>query len=437
MKPMLRGVAVAVAAVGMAACVKQVWQVTYPGPENYSYGAAVVQGQEGLVYMAGRTLDQTFVAAYGSNGAERWQVELPGQGAGLLHKIGREITIDHQGDLYLSWYPIDGSARRLIKLDGKTGTVLLDRALDGVVSLPVTDMRIGPDGNLYFINSWGNGVVAAAYTPQGDLLWLHESSNVENAGDIEPEPVVSLDDYWAGAPLGKPESNAVASQPSQASLWTIQLVFVNGRALVRAGNQLRELDDHGDVVNERSAADLGLSSLQRVETTADGLLVVGSSGLGVATLVYLDQALNVVSSRTLDALASATLLSVRSDGACIAIQPNIAEGGAPLHLARLDASGAITWQTPVAIEGGTWEYTYLQAAPSSCYLTAGIYSDVPSVRTLTRRYDSKGKVSDTVSLADFEPSGVLVEGSSIYHVGITGEYDGSVTDATLVKHQRY
>lgn len=435
MRPIVRGIAVAVAAVGIAACVKQAWRVTYPGPNNYSYGAAVVQGKDGQTYMAGNLLDQTFVAAYSVNGGLRWKVELPGQGGVLIHHLSREIAVDSDGNLFVSWYSGEASPRRLIKLRGSTGAVMMDRVLDGANDLLLTDMQLGPDGNLYFVNPWANFLAAAAYTPGGDLLWRHIGSAPGLSGELASGdvPVRSLDHYGASNLLTDVASSAAVSRPILSSYMPVEQVFLGQRAVFRVGDEVVAVDGQGDAAAMLTATDLGLSSLQRIAATATGMLVIGTGAQGAATAVYLNQDLEVASVVELNTDADHVLVSSRDGGVCIAAMQGYALGSPPVQLFRLDQTQGIVWQRPVTIEGGSWEFADVSAVADGCYLTAGIFNSEPKVDTVTWRHDQHGALIDTLLLEHFFPYGVLVQGKTVFHVGITGEYDGSVTVATLDK----
>ncbi|NPU91896.1 MAG: hypothetical protein HPY82_08275 [Gammaproteobacteria bacterium] len=419
MKSVLRVTALAAAVLGVAACVQQVWQVTYPGPDQYSFTNSLLVADDGTAYMAGYLDQQSiFVAAYNRSGELLWDRVIGGNGRFAARVLERTLAQDADGNLYLHWPDLDANASRLYKLD-QSGNLLLDRELEN--SAFATDLKVGPDGNLYLTSAYG--LLLNAYTPAGDLLWAPADADL-------PEP--DLEDY-----PGIQAASASAVATSGYSVYSVaQLVFVVDRTFYSRAERIVELGATGAVLGEVAAAYLGLQRILRTVATVDGLLVAGYQN-GVTELLVLNPELAVVSRQELAAGKEAGVaLSANGSLACVALLGSFESAGATTQLFQVDLSGGVHWQQNLVAEGKGWQYADVLAA-DTCYFSVQEWNLDGSLNVKTRRYDSKGKATDTIDIPDFGWGGFAVQGKEIYHVGITGEYDGSVTQATLTKHRHY
>ena len=419
MKSVLRVTALAAAVLGVAACVQQVWQVTYQGSDQYSFSNSLLVADDGTAYMAGYLDQQSiFVAAYNRSGEMLWDRVISGNGRFAARVLERTLAQDADGNLYLHWPDLDANASRLYKLD-QSGNLLLDRELENSGS--ATDLQVGPDGNLYLTSAYG--LLLNAYTPEGDLLWAPADAEV---------PERDLEDY-----PGIQASRASAVATSGYSLYSVaQLVFVGDRTFYSRAERIVELGATGALLGEVAAVDLGLQQILRAVATADGLLVAGYQN-GVTELLVLNPELEVVSRQELATGEEVGVaLSARGSLACVALLGSFESAGATTLLFQVDLAGGGNWQQSLVAEGKGWQYADVLAA-DACYLSAQEWNLDGTLNVKTRRYDNKGKVTDTIDIPDFGWGGFAVQGNDIYHVGITGEYDGSITQATLTKHRRY
>lgn len=430
MKSVWRVTALAAAVLGVAACVKQVWQVTYPGPDNYSFSNSLLVADNGTAYMAGYINEQTlFVAAYDRSGNLLWDRRITGEGRFAGHGPERALAQDASGNLYLHWRDIDTGVDRLYKLDA-TGNLLFDKAMpDGAW---LTDMQSGPHDRLYLTSAYS--LDAAAYSSEGDLVWLHSGVGASMATD----PERNLEQYPGnGATDSLVNSAGVVANGSLSALTSHQMVFVADRTYFGSGISVVELGAAGEVLREASVGELGLDGIFKTVAADGGLLVIAQAEDTVVAVV-LDADLSEVSRHTLvQSRMSYVAANSAGNHVCVGLADSLPSGGAPFQLMQLNGAGQPQWTTPVVRDGSTWEYMDVVAADSSCYLSVQVMYEYTTLLARTQRYDSKGKLTDTISLPDFGWGGVAIQGKDIFHVGITGEYDGSVTTATLVRHQRY
>ena len=114
MKSVLRVTALAAAVLGVAACVQQVWQVTYQGSDQYSFSNSLLVADDGTAYMAGYLDQQSiFVAAYNRSGEMLWDRVISGNGRFAARVLERTLAQDADGNLYLHWPDLDANASRL------------------------------------------------------------------------------------------------------------------------------------------------------------------------------------------------------------------------------------------------------------------------------------------------------------------------------------
>ncbi len=426
MRPIVRGIAVAVAAVGIAACVKQAWRVTYPGPVDYSLGTSILVAEDGSSFMAGY-LDsqQLFVAAYDANGRKRWDKVITGSDFGA-HAYRRNLALDAEGNLYLRWNDLYPSATYLYKLDS-SGNQVFERQLEDGHYL--VNMQMGDDGNFYMDGLFGGGV--GAYSADGDLLWRFPApGSVEVPGDRE------LGQY-EGRVGDIQVSSAGGNASTGYSFFTgVGVALANGQVYFGSPIAITLLDSTGQVVSEVTAAELGLSSIYRLLAQGDALLVIGAEQ-GMVTSVVLDGDLQEISRQVLvPGEPNDVIVSSAAGYTCVGIDQYVGLAGNVVQVMKLGANGEVLWFKQIAKEGGTWEYAVVTAADGACYLSAMIAQTGGRILSRTERYANAGEPTDTVALQDFAMYGVVVQGKGIYHVGITGEYDGSATIATLDKRSR-
>lgn len=429
MKPMLRGIAVAVAAVGVVACVQQAWRVTYAGPGDYSAAHVLAVGDDGTSYIGGLAQpNQLFVAAYRANGSLLWEQFIDAGSAGNNLFPGKMIALDADGDLYFASLRFPELATSLYKLDGQTGELTLSTELEEGEAF--NQMQVGPDGLLYM----GGWTRVAAYSAAGQLLWSHGvgssmSDEIEN-GDVPPN--IDLGPYLDGA-----AASEVASTSANATeLYRLErFAFVNGRTYVMFGDHVVELDAAGDVLNELKANELGVNSFESLTATDDGLMAVAQENGAVVSILF---DLELVQ-RSRYQLATGQWRDVRissgNEYVCVGLYEPVSKA---IEIQRMSSSGGPVWAANVAQVGNVeWEFAHVLAAGNECYLGLPVQLSMTEFNTVTRRYDSNGKLTDTINLQQFQPSGLGVRGGAIYHAGISGTADPVNGIATLIKHQRY
>lgn len=416
MKPLYRGLAVAVAAVGIAACVKQAWRVTYEGPGDYSSAHALTLADNGTTFMAGFVdQQQLFIAAYNANGELLWDRLLQAEAAGNNLSVGKSLALGPDGNVYLAALSYPDLSTLLFKLNSETGEVLLSRALES--SDFFRGMQIDSDGTLY-LDGYAK---AAAYTGNGDLLWAY--------------PVT--DEAAAESVLSELNSLHVSQASSAGDVaymgYRRSLVLVDGRTFVMIDGQIVELDDHGNIVQQVSLEALGLTSGEAIHAFSDRLLLVGSSGVtSIAVAVGLDLSLIQSSELSTDNLSHISV-SGSEHYLCVA---SMGYGVGPVNLQQLNADGSVRWSVALAGQPLHQELAYTLSSGDDCYFSAPFASQT-SVETRTSRFGVDGKLADTISLPHYSGPVLAVQNKSIFHAGIMQTGSVQYIDAVLIKHQRY
>ena len=413
MKPMLRGIAVAVAAVGVVACVQQAWRVTYAGPDNYSMGSAVLVEDSGKAYMSGYIDQQSvFLAAYNASGKKLWDRKIEGDGLTRM-SMGRTLEQDEQGNLYmLQWDNTYRSTLYKFDVDGNliSSVVLQDSDHLGHMQLI--------DGVLYLSSGWASRV--NAYGLDGQLLWFHAPEPASLPGDGD------LPDYPGDEHVGTASSSS--SNGYAALFGGAQLVNANGQLYFNHGDEVVALDDSGSVINSVSAAALGVDTIEMIMENGSGLMLLGTVA-GATLSIAVDAALLEMSRAELSLQSNGGIVGSSKGGVLCA---GLNDSGA-FRMFQLSATGEPIWSQSIARDGQSWEFVETLSDGNACYLTVQVLQQGDKLLLRTERFDNAGIVTDVFNLQDFGISGVTVQGKSVYHVGITGEYDSSVTFATLDK----
>ncbi|MEZ5511270.1 MAG: hypothetical protein R3F47_15485 [Gammaproteobacteria bacterium] len=418
MKPLYRGLAVAVAAVGIAACVKQAWRVTYEGPDDYSMGTAVLAEDGGNAYMSGYLDDRSiFLAAYNASGKKLWDRVIEGDGF-VRTMMGRTLEQDAQGNLYLLQWDSTFQGT-LFKFDADGNQVFS-------VILPESEylghMQL-LDGALYLTPVWGSRI--AAYDLDGQLLWSYSPASVGNSGDADL-PVYP----------GVSQTEIASSNSSNGYLALVggaRLIKASGQLYFNLGDEVVVLDDAGNVTDSIGAAMLGVDDIQAIMVNGNGLMLLGAQH-GALVSVALDATLVEQSRSELSAQSTGgVVVSSQGDVLCAGFNGSDAQGSSVFRMFQLSAAGQAVWSQSIPRDGISWEFADVLSDGNACYLTVQVLQDGNRLLTRTNRFNGAGVVTDNINLQDFGLSGVAVHGKGVYHVGITGEYDGSVTIATLDK----
>lgn len=423
MKIVLRGMFVIAIAVGLAACVKQLWKVTYSGQENYSVWSGMVVGSDGVAYISG-TLESgdLFVASYDGAGQLRWDQVISVSDVGSNILVGNMLVLDANGAIYLSSITYPSLTGYLFKFSVATGEPIFTKEL--ALGELYTGLKIGPDNVLYFSGYSG----LAAFDTNGDFLWSYPgeaSSDVAAFG-------------WGGQndeaqPL--PEMSRTAVNATSINQHN-NIAFGAARMFAVLAGQLLELDRDGQVVQQISSDVIGLSTVDSLQSFGDSLLLIGS-GQQATVSVWLDLDFNVQQRKELSvgSLDPVVVASGDVNIACVAMIDDLA---GLTTVQQLDATGSVRWSVPVMHRVLRGEFVSVLASDNNCYLSAPEMSVQNVVATKTRRFDGQGKLTDTISLPRFLGTHLTVQGNAIFHAGVSEEeVNATELKATLIKHQRY
>lgn len=415
MKPLYRGLAVAVAAVGIAACVKQAWRVTYEGPDDYSVGTAVLVDDGGNAYMSGYLDNQSiFLAAYNASGKKVWDRVVEGDPDSIPNVRGRALDRDEEGNLYLIRFGRD-MINELYKFDAE-GNLLISKSLK---EDDVDYMQI--KGDVLYLGS-RNGPVLHAYSLDGELLWAYP---VDTSASM---PTPDLGEYAPGVVAVAMDSSNGWPGPGDSRILDLdgRILLINDRAVV-------EFDSDGVPSRVITPAELGFEDVFGAGAFEGKLVVVGGDRQATETVTLNEQFTELSRTLVTDNAANRALV-VASDIALCVASPEFSDSGQDaVSVFQLGENGQVRWRRQTVPESPYWEYLNIKAVGDECYLSILERDHENHYKAITQRFDAAGTLIDTIELSDFGIYGVAVQGKGIYHVGITGEYDGSVTMATLDK----
>lgn len=388
--------------LGVAACVILKWQQVYQGRNNYSFASDVYPGPSGKVYMSGN-LDQgeMFVAAYGGDGSLLWDqpYSLADEDASFFRWGTASMVEDADGNLFAVKAVSDPSPALMLKFDTSGAPIHGWSTQYGYVE---AEIKLGPDGNLYVSDPGGSKL--EVFDRFGNALWR----------------------FSTGGPL------QVIKGSSALAFWTDSIVLLSQ-------DTLRVFDGAGNLIDSVMASDLLFDRFHGVAVRGYQLMLITQVGQEIEWVTVNE--LLQVSTRFLlqDGEPDHVLLSVQGDNACVSLTDFglDADENKSVIVSSLKLDGTLAWQTSILSQAAEWGYPMLKAAQRDCYFGVAEYISSEKAHSFIQRFKADGSTGDRIIVRDNAMEDFAVQGSSIYQVGVTGTYDGTVTEATLTKHQRY
>jgi|GEM_PF-3908201 len=407
----------AVGALVVTACSKQVWTTTYASFENdYSASGTLLLTPDSVITAGFTEMSRSvgehegvFVANFDRDGQLRWETLIPGlQGHMSRLAGGRVLAVDQNGNSFLAWNNVNESYFRLFKLSAQ-GQLLASTEVASPNLGYIDDVKVGPEGVVYVSSREGSRL--HAFDNDGEPLW-------DIAYDLPP-----------------------AEYPFYLYSFQVATLHVlsGGNVLLASGRYLKVISPVGAELVSLTPEELGLQRFTKASVQGDTVWTVGVDDVNVSregTLYGLTANLDSFSSSPVGTVNGRVFLAAAEQRVCMVLGPDYLQGRSDdYEVQQLSLVDSQIVSTPVTVaESEYWAMEGVRAITSGCYVAETISaSGTGRVSFVT----SSGKVKDVVNVADASVEDFAVEGSDIYQVGITGEDDGSVTAVSLSKHQRY
>ncbi|MCG8316182.1 MAG: hypothetical protein MI976_23470 [Pseudomonadales bacterium] len=416
-------ISLATLTICLPACIQQVWQATYPGPDNYySQAVDVLVDDSNSVFMLSKTLTPDnarglVVSKYNMHGEQLWDYAAPGLESFDTPRGNSYFAQDSQGGtLFGGWLVNQGS--RLIKLSHRGES---EWQLDTIDNHPGVILDVAVTSNDHFVVVTTGSI--SAYDNTGEFLWRYPPT--EQCNDCD---TVLLDDYQGNERVSPPPffSNVEVIPSPQNG------VYLN------TGNTLVFLAEGGDSLASLSAAELGGDSL--IDMAGNGMtLATLASSHNNLTFQVLNAQLEIEQTHSLTYNVSDALFDIAEDKTlCYAAVSHVGNERS-VHIGSFGNQGLL-WETESQNTSEHFELVNVEAINHRCHVSfyeSNISApDIePTLTYSTRIFEQSGTVKDTITKPDFLPSAVLSTGNTLYAAGLTGSYDTIAgSEATIFKY---
>ncbi|MCP5017812.1 MAG: hypothetical protein GY938_21445 [Ketobacter sp.] len=413
-------VILAVGALAVTACVKQVWTTTYASFDNdYSSSGTLLLTADSVLTVGFTEMssnvgehDGVFVANFDRDGQLQWETLIPGlQGHMSRLAGGRVLAVDQNGNSFLAWSNVGESRFQLFKVSAQ-GQLVASTEVPTVNLGYVDDVKVGPDGVVYVSSREGSRL--HAFDNDGELLW-------DIAYDLPP---AELPFYL-----------------HQFQVATLH-VLSDGNLLLASGRYLKVISPEGSEIVSLTPEALGLQRFTKASVQGGTVWTVGVDDVNEGsegTLYGLSANLDSFSSTPIGFVNGRVFLSAGEQRVCMVLGPDYLQGRSENYeVEQYDLLGEWLVSTSVPVSNsGYWAMQGVRAATSGCYVAESFSVSGISSSGRVSFVSQSGKVADVVKVADATVDDFAVDGNYVYQVGITGEYDGSFTAVSLAKHQRY
>jgi hypothetical protein len=401
-----------VAALCLAACVKLIWEVTYPGPGNYSFASFVdVDSQGNVVVVGNGDLDVdhsmpedrfVFIAKYSADGQLLWERNYPGLSLNLFG-ANQYVFDPVSSDLLFAALAFmnDGSINSHI--------ILVDR--DGQET-----RRAASNGLVHSVNA-----LIASREPNSPTTF-YALETVDRAVSV-----VAYDD--ALNPLWSLPISATALSPLRGAL----AQDGQGHLYASDENQVYQIDTN--LLQVSIIPDLMMTEVLSL-TVGNGLLhILGTSAAGSEWLVMNDGLGVVRRSQISNANFIWGGLKLFDDQtACFALA-NYGQGSnfdSVVGVRGVDSSGDWTEQRSI---GGSGQ-SDLKLDDGVCVLTESVLEQPDLTVVRSEFYRRDGTLRDRIESKQFAAIHTALSGNTFVQAGITGPYTSeSGTIATIRKYQ--
>lgn len=406
-----RALALTAAAISTTACVKFLWEVHYPNPNNYYSAAQHIEvASNGDILMTGTvkshddlpgsTDDSLFIARYSSSGELLWDRQYPGLAMQSRALAGNDPLLAHGA---FSAFEVLGNNQ--------------------ITSHLIT---VDKQGNEIWRKSFNQGVNAVhemvwAIEPAVSATYLYATIN----GQLQ---IAGLDGF------GNVEWSYPVEESSSLNLGMV----LDGQANVYLHNGV-EVFQLPSIVGLNGIIDLelGFDEILSLAASDNTIAVIGTTA-ATTELLIMDSERNVLR-RTQLASAPASWADVNmfdDTSTCYALTNG---GVSPaLHIGGAGVTALEDWQHQHAYVAQA-SVAAVGIKGKTCYVTDTQTASDGLVVTTSRFYRQDGTLADSVSNEGFAAFDAAMAGSSFYLAGIRNLKENQSDDldgvtATLIKH---
>ncbi|OUS03828.1 hypothetical protein A9Q81_06785 [Gammaproteobacteria bacterium 42_54_T18] len=384
-----------VTALSITACVQQIWQVTYEGPDqHFSEFHELTQDSSGnLVVLAEiKTPDSNnssqAILKYDSQGNLIWETIIPHvfnfdgfSGKDFIatspdnHIFTAGITIGEGNKLTLLNEDGDIQWTNVIGYGFQEPSILFD--IEATYDNQFLALGLYPDYNL------------VSYNEDGDVLWENDGGSRLDAFNI--------------------------NRPPQAMGEVV--VNTNNDIFFSNGSAINKLNTDGETTARITTNDLDVGYIVDIDASDDQLAVL-SMGNGITKISILDNNLNVIESRTVTMGYSTGQLAISNNGnVCVSFQNGIVPGFRYVN-GEMNADIGWVWADSKHIVEDIREIRSVSAIQNSCRITM-IHSLEDTTISETTINNGRLQISDTIKKSGFASFNTYSNDSGFYSLGFT------------------
>ena len=423
------------ATLALSACVIELWQVSYPGPEEHQSGAldvAVTDNNEAVLFVTSYNNELSersiFVVKYDDAGNKLWEHEAPGIRQGNFPGNNRFITTDTDGAVFFAGFA-QGDPITFTKLSAD-GDFSWERTIESDFNFPTDIKTVGNQMALLLEAQGTTYYKLHAYSSSGDHLWT-----LESPGNCTP----------FGCATELDNTTATTAPPPYAAKGELA-VLEDNTIIFNSVNALYQLNAAGDITAEISAETAGVSGFSDIADNGSNLVALAETPHSPEALI-LNRDLDILVRHTVEIpLGTLSALDInRQNLICLATMQQNA-------LDITEISAGTLWTRQVASEGNFELLAGVSVSETGkCYVSAveskdaeprddGTSADRP-ISSKTLVYNTSGKLTDEFGELHFLNYSTRVKGNQVFSAGVSGLYvDGKYNAATkdsaiLYKHR--
>ena len=381
-------------ALSITACVQQIWEVTYTGPDQHfsEFHALTQDSANNLVALAEvkstNSGSSQAILKYDSQGNLIWETIIPNV-FNFDTFSGKDFIATSPDNLIFTAGITTGVGNKLSLLN-ENGDILWTNVIGYSSQEPsiLFDIEVTNDNQFLALGLYPDYSLVA-YDEVGDVLW-------ENSGGPR------LDYFGISRPpqaMGEVVANA-----------NNDIFFSNGSAI-------NKLNADGETIARITTNDLDVAYIMDIDASDEQIAVL-SMGRGFAAISILDNDLNIIVSETVEMSYFTGLLAMSSDGSvCFSFQDGSTTDSQYVN-GQFDADNGWLWKTSNLIEEDFREITSVSAIQDSCRITM-IHTLEDTTTSETTINNGEVKISDTIKRGGFASYNTYSNDSGFYSLGFT------------------
>lgn len=452
--------------LALVGCGQQLWEVFYPGPNNYySYADDVRIAQSGPVVI-GSTRDEQnnqsiFLAQYDTKGKFQWDFVVPDYLPAFRYDVQAEVmAVDASGGVFfVAFEHADATSTnhysgsiQAIKI-ASDGTELWRKYITGQ-EVPLANVLIDQsNGNHYLYGFLGGRYALYAYDASGSLLWTFDipaeapgglaDELLGGAGGLGSSDGSSLQDYYdqQSAVINQsPVSRIIQKSATYAQLFHSLAVGLDtdSNVFVNTGTEIIKLNSSGVSLNSISETDLG-GSIATMSVKGNGIGLLTNSENGVSATI-LDSSLAILKNDLVGSpgdLSKIKYLDMFDEQTlCFGISNYVENSQAEFSVGAFNVTQGLVGSISFDESLLGYNPVNLEATADRCYFLTLRSNAQDSLYSYTDVIDRNGSLINSISIKDFLSTSMSVDESALHLAGITGSYETNEgTTATLYKYK--